>query len=67
MSFYKQRPRPAGENQRLISEDPRPRTLGFPPYLQNHAFKTQSPEGIPGNGVDVYVILNVSKKKEQTN
>lgn len=67
MSLYTQRPRLLWENQRLISEEPRPRPLGFPPYLQNNAFKTQSPEGIPGNGVDVYIILNVSKKKEQTN
>ena len=67
MLLYKQIPRPLWESQSLILEEWRPRPLRFPTYLQNHAFKTQSPEGIPGNGVDVYVILNVSKKKEQTN
>ena len=67
MLLYKQMSRLLWESQRWISEESRPRPLRFPPYLQNHAFKTQSPEGIPGNGVDVYVILNVSEKKEQTN
>lgn len=35
----------------------------FSPYLQNHTFKTQPHKRIPFNCVDVYVILNVSRRK----
>lgn len=38
-------------------------TRFFPLYLQNHTFKTQPHERISFNCVDVYIVLNVSRRK----
>lgn len=38
-------------------------TRFFPLYLQNHTFKTQPHERISFNRVDVYVVLNISRRK----
>lgn len=46
-----------------LSEKLKVALLDFAPYLQNHTFRTQPQERISFNRVDVYVILNVSRRK----
>ena len=49
--------------ERWLNEKPNVTPLEFFLYLQNHTFKTQPHERISFNRVDVYIILNVSRRK----